>query len=318
MAVVDLYSKRRKRKLGEVPDVYSYDVIPSELKIQLIHIFEDSLFDPKKNRREDVYNVWTRIVSTLNREYGSFTLAGFRHEKYSTYYDEFHNFLFCERSTDRIIDGLELAFCEMNTTAKEEYYAGYYNRKSYIDELIEEANQRFKEHGVGYRFAENIVIRIDSEYIHSEITKPVLTLLQGDWCAGAEEEFYSAHEHYRQGNYKEALNDCLKSFESILKSVCEKHDWEITGKGTASNLIDICFENGLIPKFWSQHFNSLRSSLEAGVPTGRNKISAHGQGREATAVPHHIAAYMINTTATCLRFVCEAEAELQRNPRPLD
>lgn len=310
MAIVDLYSKRRKRKLGETPDIYNYDAIPSELKIQLIHIFEDSLCDPKQIRRDDVRGVWNRIVSTLNREYGSFTLAGFEHSRYSTHYDEFQHFIFRERSTDRIIDGLELAFLEMNTTAKEQFYAGHYDRESYIDELIEEANQRFREHGIGYGFSENLVIRIDSEYIHSEITKPALTLLQGEWCAGAEEEFYSAHEHYRQGNYKEALNDCLKSFESILKSVCEKHGWEITGKGTASNLIDICFENGLIPKFWSQHFNSLRSSLEAGVPTGRNRISAHGQGRESTTVPHYIAAYMINTTATCLRFICEAEAEL--------
>jgi hypothetical protein len=39
---------------------------------------------------------------------------------------------------------------------------------------------------------------------------------------GAEAEFLSAHEHYRHARNKEALTDALKSFESVMKSICTK------------------------------------------------------------------------------------------------
>ena len=44
-------------------------------------------------------------------------------------------------------------------------------------------------------------------------------------------------------------------------------------------------------------FNSLRSVLESGVPTVRNKKSAHGQGSKKTVVPAYFAGYCLNVTA---------------------
>ena len=312
MAIHDLYSKRLKRKRGETPEIYTYDSIPQELIVQLFHIFDDGIGHVIYTGRSDILKVWKNIVSTLNREYGSFTLARFSHGKYSTHYDEFYHFMFSEHNVDRLIDGIELALGAMNTTAREAHYGGRYDNDNKIDELIEEANQRLKEHGVGYRFAENLIVRIDSEFIHAEVTKPALSLLQGEWCSGAEEEFYRAHEHYRHGNFKETLNECLKSFESILKSVCRKRGWEISDRATASSLIQTCLDNGLIPSFWQSHFSSLKSLLESGIPTGRNKMSGHGQGATPTEVPRHIVSYMLNMTAACLLFICEAETELEQ------
>lgn len=37
MAIHDLFSKRRKQELGERPDVYAYDFLPHELRVQIIH-----------------------------------------------------------------------------------------------------------------------------------------------------------------------------------------------------------------------------------------------------------------------------------------
>lgn len=311
MAIHDLYSKRLKRKRGETPEIYTYDSLSQELIVQLFHIFDDGLGNGKHNRRDDIRKVWMDIVSTLNREYGSFTLARFSHDRYSTHYDEFYHFMFSEQNVDRLIDGVELALGAMNTIAREAYYGGQYNNDEKIDSLVDEANQRFKEHGFGYRFSESLIVRIDSEYIHAEVTKPVLSLLQGEWCAGAEEEFYRAHEHYRHGNFKETLNECLKAFESILKSVCNKRGWVISDRATASSLIQACLDNGLIPGFWQSHFSSLKSLLESGIPTGRNKMSGHGQGATPTEVPRHIVSYMLNMTAACLLFICEAEEDLE-------
>jgi hypothetical protein len=46
MSIFSLFSKRQKELRGEVSDVYSYDVIPHEFRVQVIHIWHDSLGYP--------------------------------------------------------------------------------------------------------------------------------------------------------------------------------------------------------------------------------------------------------------------------------
>ncbi|MFW2454327.1 AbiJ-NTD4 domain-containing protein, partial [Aliarcobacter butzleri] len=73
------------------------------------------------------------------------------------------------------------------------------NNAELIEKAINELNYRFKEHGVGFQFVENEIIRIDSELLHSEAVKPALKLLNEKNYKGAQEEFLSAYEHYRHG-----------------------------------------------------------------------------------------------------------------------
>ena len=178
------------------------------------------------------------------------------------------------------------------------------------DEAIEELNYRFKEHGVGYQFINEQIIRTDSELIHAEIVKPALKLLHQNHFAGAQEEFLKAHEHYRKGNAKEALSECLKAFESVMKAICDKRGWQYGSNATAKFLIQACFDNGLIDSFWQSHYSSLRNLLVNGVPTGRNKLSGHGQGTPPTTVPNHLVAYMLHMTASAIVFLAEAEKNL--------
>ena len=72
-----------------------------------------------------------------------------------------------------------------------------------------------------------------------------------------------------------------KSLESTMKTICDKRRWGYAKNDTASKLLAVCFDNGLVPPFWVSHFSALRATLEAGVPTGRNKLSGHGQGQGA-------------------------------------
>ena len=175
------------------------------------------------------------------------------------------------------------------------------------DDAIEELNQRFKEHGFGYQFTNGQIIRIDSEFTHTEIVKPALRLLGKKQYAGAQQEFLKAHEHYRKGNAKEALNECLKAFESVMKAICNKRKWSYSNNATAKPLIQVCFDKGLIPSFWQSHYSSLRNLLESSVPTGRNKLSGHGQGTTPEAVPDRLVAYMLHMTASAIVFLAEAD-----------
>ena len=80
--------------------------------------------------------------------------------------------------------------------------------------VIEEVNTRFREHGVGFQYESGEILRVDLQVIHKEVTIPALKFLSGPAFSGANEEFLSAYEHYRHNNYKEAIVDALKSFES--------------------------------------------------------------------------------------------------------
>ena len=172
-------------------------------------------------------------------------------------------------------------------------------------------NYRFREHGVGYQYESGEIIRVDSQILHSEAVKPTLTFLSRQMYEGANEEFLKSFEHYRKGDYKECLNECLKAFESTMKAICDKRSWVYDpSRSTANVLIGVCFANELIPNFLQTQFNSLRTSLESGVPTTRNRLGGHGQGSSPVVVPEYLAGYLLHLTASTILMLAKAEEAL--------
>ena len=96
-----------------------------------------------------------------------------------------------------------------------------------------------------------------------------------------------------------------------MKAICDKHKWQYKSGDTAKTLIQICFDKGLIPAFWQAQFTSLRSMLESSIPTGRNKLSGHGQGTEPISIPNYLVAYMLHMTASTLVFLTTAEKDIK-------
>jgi len=184
-------------------------------------------------------------------------------------------------------------------------------RKIEPDEAIRDLKERFKEHGVGFQFESGKIIRVDSQFLHSEAVKPTLLILRARHYKGANEEFLKSHEHYRHGRYKECLVDALKSFESTMKAICAKRDWTTREGDTAKSLINTCLTHGLLPAYLQSQMAALRSLLESGVPTVRNKLGGHGQGPDPVMVPEYMARYALNLTASSILFLAEAEAAMK-------
>jgi hypothetical protein len=228
-----------------------------------------------------------------------------------THIEELAKFFLTEEDTEKVLDAVELSFRVIDHMTRNRDYLCRPNPSELADKAIAELNARFKEHGVGFQFVAGEIIRVDSELLHAEAVKPALALLQGAEYAGAQAEFLKAHEHYRHGNNKEALSECLKSFESTMKAICNKRGWKYDANATSKALIKCCFDNGLIPAFWSQHFSSLRAMLESAVPTVRNRLGGHGQGSEIVDVPANLAAYTLHMTAATILFLVQAETALK-------
>ena len=214
MKVFDLFSKRQKRSRGEVPDVYQYETIPAELRVQIVHIIRDAfgdLYDFRGTERGD----FKFIHEKLCREYGVFSLG----QQYESNFEAVVNFFLKTQEIEKVIDVVELTFKYIDHIVRE-YQYHYENHKLSPDEAIAELNHRFREHGVGYQYKSGMMMRVDAQFIHEEVVRPALSMLSDPMYEGANAEFLSAHEHYRNKEYKECLNDCLKAFESTMKAIC--------------------------------------------------------------------------------------------------
>lgn len=308
MALFDLFSKRQKRIRGEVSDVYQYDELPQHFKVQVVHIVRDTI------GQEAAYNelsntVYSQIHKILCKEYGVFSLKTHADSNFSAVFDWFLN----QSDTEKCLDVIELSFQVIDKHVRDNAYRFQQavGVSQNCDDAISEVNSRFREAGIGYQFESGELIRVDSQFVHAEVVKPVLQVLGSSKSyAGANDEFLSAYEHYRHKRYKECLNDCLKSFESLMKAIHDKNGWQYKPADTSKKLINSCLENKLVPEYLQNQFSSIRNLLESGIPTVRNKEGGHGQGSDITKVPEHLASYTLHLTATNLLFLANCEKKL--------
>ena len=151
---------------------------------------------------------------------------------------------------------------------------------------------------------------MDSQYVDAEAVKPAISLLNTAGFEGASEEFLDAHQHYRKREYADAIADALKAFESTMKAICDSHGWSYKESDTAKALIKIVLDNELVPKYMETHLAGVRNTLEAGLPTVRNRFGGHGQGKEPRKVPGYFAGYALHLAATNIVFLVEAHETL--------
>ena len=306
MPIFDIFSKRRARGEGRAPDVYQYDNLPVALRIQIAHIWVSTIGNYFVNSTAASNQAWDYIENTVAREHGVESLA----PKVGNARGKCLDFLRKAKTSD-VLDIVEVSFRTID-----EMYIDRGDRESCgitqdADDAIVELNHRFKEHRVGYRYENEQLLRIDSDFTHEEIVKPALSLLQSAGFAGAQEEFLSAHAHYRKGETKEAINDALKAFESTMKSICALRGWTYDKRATAKDLIKVMFDNGLVPAPLQTQFSTLRGVLESGLPTVRNKRSGHGQGSEPDPVPEYLASYALHLAASNIVFLVESHKSMR-------
>ncbi len=310
MAIVDLFSKRQKVLRKEVPDVYEYDQIPQPLRVQIAHILRDLFGHRQSYDINGCIAAFTTIEDLLSREYGVFQLPSIPHSSVEGADDRVIQFVLEEQNHERVLDVIEVSFRFLISRMRSNFEWHSRVPQEKFERAINELNARFREHGIGYQFESGEIIRVDSQLIHAEIVRPALALLVAPQYAGADAEFLKAFEHYRQGNTKECLNECLKAFESTMKAICTKRNWAFKANDTASALIDVCMKNGLIPELIQSHVGGVRAALESGIPTIRNRLSGHGQGAQVVDVPEHYASYMLHLTATTIHYLVESEKAL--------
>jgi hypothetical protein len=309
LSILDIFSKRNKKK----KDIFSYDKLLSNFRIQVVHILIDSIgkYNPPDIWGEGAIpsnKSWEFIHKQLCREYGYFQLS----DKGTTPIEKCVHFI-QDSSVEEVLDIIEVSFKLLDKVVRDLDH--YDKKRSEIiqnpDDAIFELNERFKEHGIGYQFIEGQIVRVDSEFIYQSAVKPAVNLLFDEEFEGASEEFLSAHEHYKKGRYKEAIVDAQKAFESVMKTICKRMNWEVSENATTRPLINTLFKNNLIPQSLQNQFSSLQNTLESGLPTVRNKNGGHGQGVNPVQLPPHLVAYALHLSATNIVFLIDSYKSLK-------
>ena len=304
MPIYETFAKRKRNaeRAGE-PIVFQQNRLPGRFRNQVGYILDDAIGDLDSARSPIAYNgrlfMWERIHDTLVREMGVQHLRYDRGDARSRCRD----FLFECPAIDDVLSLIELAFVNL-----ESGFRDVYGRQS-PEDAIEVLNHRFREHGIGYQYQGGQIISVESLYLYTETVQPAIRLLYDLHFEGAVEEFMGAHKHFREGNNKEAIVSAENAFESTMKAICDQRGWAYeTEKATATNLLDLIFQHGLIPTEMQSHFTALRSTLASGLPTVRNRggRGGHGQGIEVVDVPDYLASYCLHLAATNIVLLTEA------------
>lgn len=266
-----------------------------KLRRQILFIIRDNFGQFDSYDDQQYFEIF---VDALRREHGVTQLT---QRLFDLPGEELEHYI--ETSSDEeALDAIEFIFRFIRRRARE----GYGETQVEAKAAIEEFNIRCRRAGYGYEFSGSALVRIDSQVLHAEAVRPALVLLSDLAFASANAEFRSAHEHWRNGNLSEVLVDCLKAFESTIKIIATESGWALPDRPTASQLVQMIYDNGLIPDYYLTHFSGIRSTLESGIATPRNRVGGHGAGAASVTQPdRQLVQYVMNLTASTILFLVE-------------
>ena len=312
--IIDLFSKRKKRLVNsDVVDVYQYDSVPNPLRVQLQQILVDAIGpqyrpDPYSGSGGRAHNpeAWEFIHKSLCREMGVHSL-GSEHLACSNVVSFLGN-----ADINGFLDTVELCckYIHLILAKKADYQRQQLGIEQEPESAIEEVNYRFRDACLGYQFEEGEFLRVDSQFLHEEVVKPAIQILNAEQFSGPRSEFLEAHSCYRKGDYEQAIILASNSLESTLKVVCDKNGWAYQKGARATDLLKLVRSNGLWPDYLDASFDQLIATLASGLPKVRNDAAAHGQGSELRNTPPYVAAYALHLAAAKILLIAEAHKKI--------
>jgi hypothetical protein len=149
MGIYETFTKRKKKaaKQGQA-DVYQYDSLPKEFRVQVVHIWLSAIGPIRPapfGGVEGNIAAWNFIHDTLAREVGVFNLGQGRNNRFV----QCQEYLF-EAGVEEALDLIELSFRFVDTVIRQLHHVKRIEARitQEPDEAIDELNHRFRDHGV--------------------------------------------------------------------------------------------------------------------------------------------------------------------------
>lgn len=301
MKFFELFSARNSI---QKTDVFEYENINEKCRIQVNFVLTEII----RLRKEKFNDIWENLDFNLCKELGKMRLG-------NKAYSENNILDYLLNCNDKdYLDSLDFIIhyihLRMEVILQAHAYWGNRINRHAIENRITEINYRLRQNSIGYEAIDGQLVRIDNQYLHDEVVKTAIKLLHENDFKSVSEEFHKAHEHYKQGDYKDAVVNAGKAFESTMKTICSKNGYKYDGqRDTANILIKHLFDNKLIPSYMQNHIQGLKQALENSAHVLRNKNGGHGQGDVIVDVDDSIVRYTLNLCATNIVFLVERYKE---------
>ena len=308
-----LYSQRQNTNQTCHP--LEYDKIPQEFIQQYLYIAQD-FFNASLKPIYGRHRYWEYLCKTYCRERG-IPLIGEDSEEYAWELDLYMKHP--DTRSDEILDIVELTFStEIVPEPSIVVWAAVHHIpeevaalgvNDFIDakaKFIDELNQRFRQHNLGYELVNGQIIRKDSELLVQETIAPAFSLLHDKRFSSAEDEMQKAFRFRRDGENAEAILNAGKAFESTMAVICNELQYTIQGnKRSAGIYLTALRSNNFYPSYLNDHLTHICNTLEKGLPCVRNENGGHGAGTESTDISDAFADYALHLTATNIVFLVD-------------
>lgn len=312
---VPFHIRQRDLERAGQPILYGYDDLPNPFRVQVYRILEQVIGDEERHGgvisvpvggQQEPFGpktIWKIISRVIADELG-YTTGEPRGK------GDFLSILFQSNlPVPQVLTALEIALRAVGSL--ESGYQKNFGCAIDSQEAIRTINRRFRQHDLGYAFESGVIVRVDSQYLHTQVVSPALQLLMTAGFEGAQRRFLKAHEHFRQGENDDAILDAARAFESTMQHICDELNWEYPDAAKAKDLIRVVTDKGLFPNWHQNHMNSLRTLLE-GLPTVRNKKASHAdtEGHDAS---DDMAAFALHLAGSNIVFMVESFERLRSN-----
>jgi hypothetical protein len=310
------YTERmRLANLGGAPEVYTYDEAPPQFRHQICLAFTDGL---GPYRTEALYNsglsresikvneCWGRINHICYKEI-------FPYRTYANADNPFEgviNSLISIGDMNSFLSIVEVGCIFVSNMAKDIYL--HSTKQEALLGAVAEINGRFEQHAIGYQFENGKIIRNDSKFIHAQIIKPALSLLSTANFEKINDEFMTAHEHYRHRKFKDSVTAANRAYETMLKVICDLNKWKYSKGDRATELITVVSQSGLFTRDFDKGFMAYIAAMKTGLPSVRNDAGGHGDGLADKEVTAEIARYAIDLAASNILFLGNCHLALKR------
>lgn len=151
-----------------------------------------------------------------------------------------------------------------------------------------ELNEILEQEHFNWRFADGQFFQLDSEFVAMAVLAEADALLRAHGFAGAEDEFTKARGCLASEDYKEAIQNAGKSFESVMKTLLQREH------GNASELVRDLVKSGFFSDLPPATIPAIGEQVLMTLPTLRNRLSGHGQGSEVVSVDRSYAALAVH------------------------
>lgn len=321
MPIYETFARRkRQQSRGGEAEVYVYDRVPDHLRHQICmalsegigkyHRFTGNEFSTPPNAND----MWEQIDRICRKELQSY--LSYTNERHLA--RRFLDYVTKIGDIDDFLSAVEIGCVALSITDdRYDHQTAERGAEQKAADSIDEVNGRFEQHAVGYRFENRYIIRVDSKLTHAEIIKPVLKLLLAPIFTKANDDFMTAHRHYRASEFKDCVTASHRAFESMLKAICDVEKWEYAKGDGSSELVTRANARGLFTHEFDRSFTSYIAMLKAGLPAVRNNAGGHGEGLAALAVTAQIARFALNLTASYMLFLGESYDAMKKRGRQI-